>query len=258
MSRSSIRPRAIGYGVCVGPGTRFESSCWPALERFSDGPVYLRSRQRSIATAYNSIMAEAEANPALAALVLLHDDVELLEDPSETLRHVFQDPSIAVVGLIGSTGARSIAWWDGERVGAVASSVRQYDFGRPVGSQASEVETVDGLFLAFSPWAIANLRWDPRRYPGFHGYDAEVCSQARARNRRVVVADVGVIHHSEDTITGWVDWRRSDLRWQRRWLSMSYRDRIQNLALDLRLSLRLCLSPQWLMRSRRCKLPWPS
>ena len=45
---------------------------------------------------------------------------------------------------------------------------------------SGEVDMVDGYLLILSRWAINELRFDERDVgPGFHGYDADICFQAR-------------------------------------------------------------------------------
>jgi hypothetical protein len=56
------------------------------------------------------------------------------------------------------------------------------------------VETLYGVLLAFSPWAVHNLRCDESIGP-LHGYDYDLCRQARAAGRKVVTADLNVAHH---------------------------------------------------------------
>src|SRR5205085_124080 len=62
------------------------------------------------------------------------------------------------------------------------------------GGGTHDVETVDGLVMALSPWAVRNLRFDEDSYEGFDAYDADFCAQARAAGKRVVVTELPVIH----------------------------------------------------------------
>ena len=48
--------------------------------------------------------------------------------------------------------------------------------------------------IVLSPWAVRNLSFD-ERISGRHGYDVDICLQARAAGKRVVTADLRVIHH---------------------------------------------------------------
>ena len=55
---------------------------------------------------------------------------------------------------------------------------------------------LDGLCLVLSPWAIQHLRFDESAFDGFHGYDSDICLQARAAGRRVRVTDLPLMHHT--------------------------------------------------------------
>jgi GT2 family glycosyltransferase len=64
----------------------------------------------------------------------------------------------------------------------------------PPYARTGEVDTVDGLLLVLSPWAVRNLRFD-ESLGRFHGYDLDFCLQARAAGRKVVTADLKIVHH---------------------------------------------------------------
>ena len=44
---------------------------------------------------------------------------------------------------------------------------------------------------------MRNLRFDEQTCTGFHGYDADICFQARAAGKRVVVDEIAVVHHTK-------------------------------------------------------------
>ena len=64
----------------------------------------------------------------------------------------------------------------------------------PPYARTGEVETLDGFLLVLSPWAVRNLRFD-ESLGQLHGYDFDLCLQARAAGRKVVTFDVRAIHH---------------------------------------------------------------
>jgi GT2 family glycosyltransferase len=75
---------------------------------------------------------------------------------------------------------------------------------------------VDGFLLVLSPWAVRELRFDDE-LSAFHGYDADLCFQARARGKRVVVDDLEVVHHSYGGIGDREAWISADLAFRRKW-----------------------------------------
>ena len=115
-------------------------------------------------------------------------------------------PRSALVGCVGAIDVRSIAWWEGSVT--LASFVNRYDEhgggdlasfswsweDAPPYAQTGEVETLDGFVLAFSPWAVRNVRFD-ESLGRFHGYDLDYCLQVREAGRKVVTADFRAIHH---------------------------------------------------------------
>ena len=57
-----------------------------------------------------------------------------------------------------------------------------------------EVETRDGVLHALSPWVVRNIRFD-EGISQIHGYDLDFCLQVREAGRKVVTADLKVVHH---------------------------------------------------------------
>jgi hypothetical protein len=217
----------ILYGVCIGSREKYERLALPCLERCLEptGQVLEREHESSIFTAYNAMLDVAAAEPDLEGLVLVHDDLEIVDTGvAQHLRTVFQDESIAVAGVIGARNLRALAWWHFDVVGyvrerLVPSRVLTENRGVP-DSGTHEVESVDGIFLALSPWAVRNLRFDTEHFEGFDGYDADICAQARATGKRVVVTEIEVIHNRREH-TAYRDFgafRRADFTWRAKWL----------------------------------------
>ena len=57
-----------------------------------------------------------------------------------------------------------------------------------------EVDAIDGFLIVLSPWAVRDLSFD-EQLARRHGYDVDICLQARAAGRKVVTADLRVVHH---------------------------------------------------------------
>jgi hypothetical protein len=64
----------------------------------------------------------------------------------------------------------------------------------PAYARTGEVDTLDGFLLVMSPWAVRNARFD-ESLGSFHGYDFDICMQVREAGRKVVTADLKVVHH---------------------------------------------------------------
>jgi hypothetical protein len=188
------------YARCAGRG--FQQAAEPGSALFP------RPADGSIFRTYNLIVEQAAACEGLEALVLAHQDVEIVDPEfSRKLRHVLRDPEIGVVGCVGAIGVRSIAWWEGSVTWA--SFVHRYpEFGGgefpsltwnsdelPPYARTGEVDTVDGLLMVLSPWAVHNLRFDESLGLPLHGYDFDFCLQVRAAGHKVVTEDLRVLHH---------------------------------------------------------------
>jgi hypothetical protein len=186
----------IAFAACVGTPAKLAAYAAPGLARVMepDSVFAELTTDRSIHEAYNEALEHFTGVPGLEALVLLHEDTELLDtDFCARVRDVLRDPSVALAGPIGACGVTSLRWWEGTIAGAIAET-RGVVSGEPA---PCDVDCLDGLLLVLSPWAVDNLRCDTGRFTGFHAYDADLCFAARAAGRRVVAADLTVFHHTK-------------------------------------------------------------
>jgi hypothetical protein len=190
------------YLRCAEPGIRLAAE--------ADSLIFARASAGSLFRSYNVLLDEIAARDDLQnleALVLLHQDSEIVSpDLCQTLRAAFADPDVAIVGCAGAIGVRSIAWWEGsiawsgfthryeEWGGGDIDAMTWYPSKIPPYARTGEVDTVDGFVMALSPWAMRELRFDESLGP-IHGYDYDVCCQARAAGKKVVTADFRAVHH---------------------------------------------------------------
>ncbi len=188
------------YDRCAAPG--FKLAAEP------DTKIIPRLAVGSIFRSYNMLLDWAKEHLDLEALVILHQDAEIV-DPEfiPKVRKALEDPEVALVGCAGAIDVRSIAWWEGAVTWASFTHVFD-DFGGgeipglswapdkiPDYAEPGEVQTIDGFVIAFSPWAIENLRFDESIGGVLHGYDFDICMQARAAGKKVVTAPMMVRHH---------------------------------------------------------------
>jgi hypothetical protein len=61
-------------------------------------------------------------------------------------------------------------------------------------SPPAEVEALDGQLLVLSPWAVRNIRFDEELLLG-HGFDLDFSLMVREAGKKLVVADLAVVHH---------------------------------------------------------------
>ena len=173
----------------------------------SDSVIHPMPSAGSIFHSYNAILDTFSGREDLDALVLVHQDAEIVtEDFCGRTRQALSDPEVGLVGCVGAVGVRSIAWWEASVT--LASFINRYEehgggdlpsFSwsweeAPAYARVGEVETLDGFVLVLSPWVVANVRFD-ERLSEFHGYDLDFCLQVRAAGRKVRTADFRAIHH---------------------------------------------------------------
>jgi Glycosyltransferase like family len=213
----------IAYGAAVTDEATYERYALAGIRSVAEpGSAIMRRDGMPLQSAYNEMLDEVSAEPELEAVVLPHQDLRIEEpDFNHKLRAVLEDPSVALVGAVGGRGVRSLAWDDdAEMVGTMGgwvhgdvTSFRSEGFAGVV-----DVDVLDGTLLIFSSWAARNLRFDVRFERDFHAYDADICFQALAAGRRVVVADLWSVHCGFGAIAhrrG--SWVRASLEFDRKW-----------------------------------------
>lgn len=202
----------LAYGVCVSSWEKLQRN---VVARIGDAQLLGLSGQTSIAVAYNAIL-DAYQGHGLDVLVLQHDDLELVDPGAEEkLLAAVSLPDVALVGVAGGRGVRGLSWWNYSPLGHQMTDSGPVSFGE----RAGEVCALEGSFLVFSPWAIANLRFDTS-YPGFHGYDCDVAMTARLLRKKVLVVDLDTHHHStlgfkSDSI--YKEWAQADVIFRKKW-----------------------------------------
>jgi Glycosyltransferase like family len=213
----------IAFGSPITAPEIYERCAKPGIDAVAepDSRVFAFRAMSSIFRSYNLILEKAAALEDLEALVLLHQDAEIVDpDFCAKVRAIFSDPVVGVAGPIGAIGVRSIAWWEGSVTWA--SFIHRYaehgggdlpGFAWDVASRLpyarlGEVDVVDGFLMVLSPWTVRNVRFDESLGP-LHGYDVDFCLQVRKAGRKVVTADLRAVHnHSLELVSdadGWID-----------------------------------------------------
>lgn len=204
---------SVAYGVCVSSWEKFAANVAPHT---TGRLVYAAYGQTSIAEAYEEILRTVESRPEVDALILQHDDLEIVDPDGESkLLAALAQPDVALAGVAGGGIGGGLAWWTDNPVGRVPYDGGVVDFG----SRSGDVRLLDGCLLALPAETIRRLRVSRR--PGFHGYDGDISMRAGARGRRrVVVVDVDVRHHTAlgfDDLASEADWIDADRQFRERW-----------------------------------------
>jgi hypothetical protein len=210
------------YQRCAAPGIRLAAE--------PDSKVMAFTAVGSIFRSYNLLLEQARGLDDLEALVIVHQDAEIVDrDFCAKLREALRDPKVGVVGCVGAIGVRTIAWWEGSPTWA-SFSHRYSELGGgelkslswnpdelPPYAQTGEVETVDGFVLALPPWTLQHIRFD-ESLGQLHGYDFDFCLQVREAGKKVVTADLRVVHHhSLELISDPQSWIEAHIRVAEKW-----------------------------------------
>jgi Glycosyltransferase like family len=210
------------YRRCAEPGIQLAAE--------PDSVVFPFMAAGSLFRSYNLLLDKASELKDLEALVLVHQDAEIVDpDFCQKLRRALRDPDVGVVGCVGAIGVRSIAWWEGSVTWA-SFTHRYGELGGgelpafswkgeelPPYAQTGEVETVDGFVLGLSPWTVRNVRFD-EALGQLHGYDLDFCLQVRSAGRKVVTEDFQVVHHhSLDLVSDPETWIEAHIRVAEKW-----------------------------------------
>ena len=222
----------IIFGTAVTDSETYDSCAAPGIERAAepDSIVLAHHTAGSVFRNYNLLLDKAAAHEDLEALVLLHQDVELADsDFAATVREALSDPEVAIVGCVGAVGVRSLAWWQGALTWAgLTHRYPEYGGGdfpgiswrpqlAPSYADTGEVDSVDGFVMVLSPWAVRSLRFD-ESLGKLHGYDFDICMQARAAGKKVATAEFRAIHHhSLELIADPETWIQTYVRLAEKW-----------------------------------------
>jgi hypothetical protein len=222
----------IVFGTSITDPEMYRRYAEPGIRMVAEGDseVMAFNATGSIFRSYNLLLEKAAEIDDLEALVLVHQDAEIV-DPQfcKKLREALHDPDVGIVGCVGAVGVRSIAWWEGsatwasfthrysEMGGGEVASLAWNPDELPPYARTGEVETVDGFVLCLPPWTVHNVRFD-ESLGKLHGYDFDFCLQVRAAGRKVITQNLRVIHHhSLDLVSEPETWIEAHMRIAEKW-----------------------------------------
>ena len=223
----------IAFGCAITSDKVYQRFAEPGIRLAAepDSEILVYGAAGSIFRNYNLLLDRAAKLDGLEALVLLHQDAEIVDpDFCEKAREALRDPEVALAGCAGAIGVRNIAWWHGsvtwasfthryEELGGGEMPALSWKRDQiPVHAHTGEVEAIDGFVMAVSPWAVRELRFDESLGERLHGYDFDFCLQAREAGRKVVTADFRVIHHHSLKLIGNVpSWIEAHIKIAEKW-----------------------------------------
>jgi hypothetical protein len=227
----------IAFGCSITSRETFDDLALPGIRRASEPDSIVLDWDSTVIpyATYNSMLDELAGREDVEAVVFLHQDLVIEDDDfAAKLRRRLDDPDIALVGNAGGRGVDSIAWWEGEVLGswrwAYGDEPRQQyepteweNFVADSRSGFHEVDALDGMLHVLSPWAMRELRYDESvNAGGVHGCDVDLCFQARAAGKKVVIDELRTVHHQGREVLGddTEPWIEAHVRFARKWASM--------------------------------------
>ena len=226
----------IAFGCPITDHELYEAYAEPGIKRVAEPDSEILAfgsaglGDASIFRNHNLLIEEAAKLEGLEALVLVHQDAEIVDDEfCVKVRRALRHPDLGILGCAGAIGVRNIAWWDGS-VTLASFSHRYQEFGggeilgstfnwedAPPEARTGEVDVIDGFMMVLPPWFIENIRFD-ESLGQFHGYDFDVCQQVRAAGKKVITEHIRVIHHHSLELISDVDgWIAAHMRIAEKW-----------------------------------------
>ncbi len=222
----------IAFGSVIADAEAYRRFAAPGIRRAAeaDSPVDVLMAVGNVCRGYNLLLEVAAAHDDLEALVIVEARTEIADAGfCAAVREALRDPQVALAGPVGARGVETIAWWQGE-VSSAPVVHRYYEHGggetdgyrwAQARAPLGEVDALYGFLLVLSPWAVRTLRFDETLSTG-HGFDVDLCLQARAAGRRVVTADLRAVHHRslelEENLEAWLEGHVDVAeKWDGRW-----------------------------------------
>jgi Glycosyltransferase like family len=188
----------IAFGTAISDHSLYERIALPGIERVAeaDSPVLTRTGYDSIRPAYNDLLDEAAALPDLEALVLLHQDLELVDRGLMwRTRRVFSDSCVGLLGALGGRGSRLHCWLAPDEIFGFALGPDNMNETKRLSIGPHEVDGVDGALMILAPWVVRSIRFVEAPPGRFHGYDVDLSARVRAAGGKVICEDLVCRHH---------------------------------------------------------------
>ncbi len=209
----------IAFGCAITEPDKYALYAEPGIElaKESDSRVIGHQGTGSLFRNYNLLLEMAGEIEDLEALVLVHQDTEIVDpDFCAKIRRGFSDPEVGLIGAAGALGVRSIAWWEGavtwasfahrytEHGGGQLTALSWNPETIPSWAETGEVDSIDGFIMVLSPKVVRSLRFD-ESLGKLHGYDLDFCLQVREAGYKVVAEDIKAVHHHSLELVSNVD-----------------------------------------------------
>lgn len=189
----------IVFGTAVSEPATYEAIARPGIDSLAepDSVVLTRVGGNSIQQSYNEMLDAAASYPDLEALILPHQDLELIDEslPSR-VRRVFGDRRVGLLGALGGRCTKLHCWLAPDELFGYSigpDEVEPEDPRMSIGPH--EVDGIDGALLILAPWVVRGIRFNEALATNFHGYDVDISLRVRAHGGKVICEDIPCRHH---------------------------------------------------------------
>jgi hypothetical protein len=205
-------PPDFSFIICSVDDARFACVQASIEERFAGASYELIriTNAKSLAEGYNRGMKSSRGG----MLIFCHDDIEFLQ-PDIATRIVDNLKHFDLVGVAGTTRLVDGYWGSVGQPEIFGQVVQPDKEGEGItlyvfdidNAPATNVQGLDGLFLAVRRPVAEALRFDEVNFTGFHLYDTDFCYRAHLGGYKVgVCRDVLILHYSHGDKNE--DWQR--------------------------------------------------
>lgn len=177
--------------------------------------IFETENTESLAIRYNEAIQKA-LNNNYDALILVHDDVKLEHDPTESLEVDFDN--FDVIGVAGASKVtlQSPALWHlmgaGNLHGFLYHDIDGNRFPTNFGAYPHRVVMIDGVFMALNRKAMETVKFDETNPCKYHFYDLEYSSSCHLAGLKVGVG-TPLITHESGGLKEFTDEWKSGERW---------------------------------------------
>lgn len=152
-------------------------------------------------------------------LCFCHEDILFRSNDwgKNVINHFESDAKIGLLGTVGGNAfpACPAPWWNNVLINDhLANNINSWpgkksihDYKNPTGKNIIEGVAVDGFWFCIRKNLFEQIKFDEKRFDGFHCYDTDICLQViQAQFSVNIIFDVLIEHFSPGTINqSWID-----------------------------------------------------
>jgi GT2 family glycosyltransferase len=174
----------------------------------------------NIFEAYNLGVAKSKGS----ILCFMHDDIQFhTKDWGIKVKAYFEEQRIGAIGIAGTPYAAKMpgSWWGGGLINQQlcskeGSQIRVNTQTLNDKEEKKEVVLLDGIWLCIKRELFEKIKFDEKKFTGFHFYDIDICLQVHSLNFKLYcVFDILIEHFSNGNVNQ--EWINNALILKKKW-----------------------------------------